>query len=1167
MSKIRNTTMTFISKVKKRKVPNNIFKAIIKYSFKENEREYILKKLDAKYWDLAYGNPLPKSEEDIAKDDTAFDIELGIISEIKWYFEVFKLCEAKLDLFSEITNEIERNILLNKTHKVDELLERIGEEICSSLYLLILEMYLNEKEDKSYENEQLIESLSVNGKSSRLPLIAVFARMRMEKDLNRWQYDSHIEHHMSLYSNENKQLIDYVILKFDPFNFEHDFFHKEYLLNLESDFSIVDRNISIQTIIPLILHKLAASEKEQLAVEIKKYFNYGQKIFWSRLLFVLENSNTKNLVSQKEQEIYDSVADLYFSAKYKKVAEVSSNILKMYPDIQELHSLFVKSVIFISKKVSDYFSEENVLTKILTLMKTMYKKDSTYTNTRERLVEEFYKHSFFNFSNCLLQDLYSEFHFEVPKSIILKVFLQGNVISNRSISIIQNAKPLDNPALKTTKWYNFVKEALSDIRIELNFNNFHQIELYVTSKIYIENYSVALDCLNEYANHNCFEELPEFVNEWYNRMKIKCLFKLNQVAKATNLIVQEYFRLNKFYDFFYYKDIITELIENDESLAYRDISVPIFFQITKQTQGHCYDSIANFLIHHNLHKPTELVAQVSKFDKNSIIFFFEKCCVKRNLEDSPFINSIDALSNERISLLNCLKEINPEKQNKYNEEILNITKEDTIRKAVKHIHESRIFIDTDNIFKILNAEISEIFDRYRSLDSQKYSALSAMTFDELFDPNRVDFRFYCKEKISPALLKLYILGEPLNDTNIVRVPLIRYTNFILLFEDVRDEFIFNEDFGFKSFLSMRIRHGTFSNVLRSVFDKYNLIGSKESSIDEYKEISYWNKENKIQKKFLHGIQEIFKIASRSIDEQIDLALSWIKVKEDEEDVFSMFNFNYTEEELKAIFINRVGRIDNSGDFITEVFTILYERLELQLNSIQERIGTELASNFIAILDQMETEVLSIYGNNKRSSIIEEQIIACKTEIQLVTNQVQKWFKVSQSHYVEEFPIDMILEASIDYINSINGNILSIATVERDIKCTCKYKGKYFEGFGDMFINIFDNIIKNNKDLIEELKINVMISSKNGQTRIKVSNNLSPKINVKDLKRKIEEIKRNVNNYKDGNMINSFEDGSGYLKICRCISADLEQTIYDVNVEHTHDKYEVQITIQNKNLII
>lgn len=118
----------------------------------------------------------------------------------------------------------------------------------------------------------------------------------------------------------------------------------------------------------------------------------------------------------------------------------------------------------------------------------------------------------------------------------------------------------------------------------------------------------------------------------------------------------------------------------------------------------------------------------------------------------------------------------------------------------------------------------------------------------------------------------------------------------------------------------------------------------------------------------------------------------------------------------------------------------------------------------------------------------------------------------------------------------------------------------------MFINIFDNIISKNKDLGRDLIIDISVESKNDYLEIRVTNNLSETIDINELNKKVAEIKLKIDNYKKGNLISSFEEGSGYLKICKCISSDLERNDYSILVKNTPDSFTVEIGFNLKNLI-
>ena len=222
MGKSKEIKRVFISKALKGRISKNQFKSLIKYSFDKEDRKYILSKLNKKYWDIAYNNPFPETEQDIALEESVFIDPPNLVTELEWFFEIFYHYENNLFEYYEIKKNIEIQILLGNTIKLDGLLNEGLSKLNTSLYLIIIEMYLNELENKSKENENLIKLISKDAKTSKLPLIVEFARFRIEKEILPWQYDSTLEHHKAFYSNNLNHIQDYVVFKFSPLYYNYE---------------------------------------------------------------------------------------------------------------------------------------------------------------------------------------------------------------------------------------------------------------------------------------------------------------------------------------------------------------------------------------------------------------------------------------------------------------------------------------------------------------------------------------------------------------------------------------------------------------------------------------------------------------------------------------------------------------------------------------------------------------------------------------------------------------------------------------------------------------------------------------------------------------------------------------------------------------------------------
>ena len=126
--------------------------------------------------------------------------------------------------------------------------------------------------------------------------------------------------------------------------------------------------------------------------------------------------------------------------------------------------------------------------------------------------------------------------------------------------------------------------------------------------------------------------------------------KTKAYEKAADLIVDNFFLFNLAYDHFYDQQLIDQLEDLEDPKLYRYLSIPILFKVYKQTQPQIYDCIANFLIQYNVYKPSEIIEFSQKFPENKFIFFLENVCTKDNISDSPFLNTIEQLEEERIKI-------------------------------------------------------------------------------------------------------------------------------------------------------------------------------------------------------------------------------------------------------------------------------------------------------------------------------------------------------------------------------------------------------------------------------------------------------------------------------------------------------------------------------------
>lgn len=1170
MGKSNDHRINKVTAIKRGKLKKTELKGFMKYDTTFIDREYILSKLSSSYTDIIYSNPLPDDDFKICQEVSISSSDPNTITELIWSLDTIIKYSKYINDFLLLEKKVEDNYLLSQNEECFDILNDIDDNICHSIFAINTEFLLNELDDNSTENDQILQDISDQKIEAKLYITLHLDRLRIERKFSSWQYDAIVEQEKLNYV-KNPEFIDYIDFKYDPTheNTENPILKISFIINFESDFSIIDRYKSLQKIIPYIIcqNDLNENDKKIFFDKIEELGVKIEDIYWKKLSLI--STNIPEIYTVNEENLFYIIQDYYYFGEYELLKNKCKEILLHNPRHSEIYLFFLKSILITNDKLDNYIPPKTELHQLLMLIKVVLEKRKNYVQDRQSLLNYFYSISHFKFSQPILEFLIHEYNFttsnlHITSSILNIAPIRHNFFDHYNSSRILNSlkKPLSN-----FKTYDlFYNNNSLDLK---NLSLFAK-QIYISKAFINKEYDKTLELLNEF---NFLEKQKideyEFINTWVNRKYLHCYFKLDKFSEFSDLIINSYFKKDFAYDHYFNEDIVELILECDNDDINSNINIPILFEIYNQPQTVMYDSIANFLITHSLRIPSQLIDLNLNFTTFQFIHFFERVCTKENIEDSPFINTIEEVENERILILNHLKILNPIKTEEYNEEILKITTESSIRIGLLQIHESRIYVDTLNIFKIAEIHVSEIFERYLSIIDTNVTDITLLKLNENYKKGEKNSIYYFENPIDKELLPFYEIANNIEeDSNVIFVPQMRYIYFKTMFHAVRNLFIYDESYGFKGYLSMRIRHGTFSNVLRSVFDKHKLVSQLQSNSFEYKNIKHWNEKfDDINSDILIKIQDLLKQFSREIDNIIEKGLLWINVQSKENpSINAVFDFGFDDNEMKNIFVNRIGRITDFTEFVNDVFNVLYEKLESNLVILQNKISNELTPEFSSALDLLYQNIQNLNFEQSKKNLIQSNILTCRTDILIVTNEVNNWFKISYNKSIEEFPLEMIIRSSLKYIDIINTNAFTKGKVELNNLSTSRFNGKYFESFGDIFINLFDNITSKNRDLGEDLDVKISIKEEDGILTIIVNNNLSSNTLMKNLSKSVEDIKKKINEYVDDSPV-GFEKGSGFLKICKSITVGLNQKEYKILPTFDETSFEVKIEFNIKDLIV
>jgi len=120
--------------------------------------------------------------------------------------------------------------------------------------------------------------------------------------------------------------------------------------------------------------------------------------------------------------------------------------------------------------------------------------------------------------------------------------------------------------------------------------------------------------------------------------------------------------------------------------------------------------------------PSELLSASSAPPDKKLLQFLHRVCVPKVMAKSYHLKGTEALEAERIKLCQYLSEHDPANKTTYFQEISDITQRSIIRKGIRQIDESKIYVDELGIRSTGEKILKERFQRF-----MEYSNLSVET--------------------------------------------------------------------------------------------------------------------------------------------------------------------------------------------------------------------------------------------------------------------------------------------------------------------------------------------------------------------------------------------------------------------------------------------------------
>ncbi|MDC7724270.1 hypothetical protein PNF31_26455 [Priestia megaterium] len=1057
------------------------------------------------------GNAFPKKMDSFSYSSSVYP-SYDFQKELIWASNIISKFTIQINKFLELRTQFFREMFLSNYIEAELILNLIEYEFGISFWLIenriaLIQIAEGLESQKEFTHN-IVENDDVN---MTIRLVTRYYSIKAEKNVSPQKYNKEIK---AVYNeldelNSSNPYFDY--LKFKLNISDVDEFDYRFILQTENELSIIDRYITFNEVLLNMKAKdnlnLDDQTISQISDNILSINDEDLKNFW-----ILEYGNVTHEFFNNKKNLID-IFDAYTHGEYELVIELAEHILLESPHKIELYEIYVKSLMNVNDKEIGF--KGTLLQDVLENLKKIYSNESLTEENLMNLIKTCYMFSKDSWTKKL-RSVALISYYGLNQSKISEFVVMGSSIS----SFI---KPTLLKIIYKDKYQEIVRSYLD---IEGKSQTINLQQAYINKDMMaINNMDIPLNRKNKYLadlhyEHKNFESaiiLYESIMEEdlvFNKLEVisrivKSFINLEEVEKAISLVVNNYFESKNII----HKIDLIEIIEkiSEQNLACENINIPIIYNlynsyISNDKEGSRNDSYEDFLDSWDITYPSEL--NYKKFNnKAKVIYFLRYICVPNVMAASITFESQSEVESERLAICQKLSELDPNNIKVYSEEIKTITQKQMIRKGIREIESSKIYVDVEGIKTSLEKNLKENFLRFESFG-----------FDNINNakPN-------------------YILID--KDINLMLPGDEKWNLFSNMVIDIRDGFVSSKEYGLDGYLSVGIRHGTLSGQLRGKVESQKLITQLDSVEQKYHENTYWVEkmaitDEDISKYLVDSLNDF----SKSIDNLINkLKNELIQINIDySKNENALFNYVISTDDLEYLY-TLLKEDTIYTDFVDIIIDYLWKRTDDNLHAINEYLEKTFKIELNLCFEKLQVDIDNLKGKANITDL-NNVIIRVKTEMQYEVDKISNWFSRRDTSERSDYEVNLPIEIGLEMANNIYKNSHGYELVKKDIE-EIYLKGKTFRSLVDVAFIIFENIFKHS-GIVGKQKIELRCFVQNGKLIFNCINKVAKKLNIERLNIEMNEKKAKLQQEKVLEMVNK-EGGSGFYKIFKIISVDLK----------------------------
>jgi hypothetical protein len=379
----------------------------------------------------------------------------------------------------------------------------------------------------------------------------------------------------------------------------------------------------------------------------------------------------------------------------------------------------------------------------------------------------------------------------------------------------------------------------------------------------------------------------------------------------------------------------------------------------------------DFMASYGVDRPTALRLDSSAWPHDAQVYFLANLCTPAILKLSVAYGTEQELKEDRLELCKKLTLLDASNAETYEAEARSIVRDSVIRKALDQIQRSKISIDEEALFLWGERNVRQEYDRYRAL-----LASGVVVVDDAF--RKALYAAYEAGDVTKT-----VLSVPQNEASEL---------FQTLVARLFYEFALSSEHGLDSYLSVRIRHGTISGLVRSPSEAEHLVTRKAAGATFYKSNAYWIEQlnqQSISGEIVEGVDRLLRGFSADLDNAIRrLTDKFIQV-EREEKPDGLFKLRLAAASVFGL-ASEVTPETSFREFFARAATYFWALVEASLQHVRAHIDKTFREEMRTLFDELESALEQKCGPGACPYLI-DAVRRSRTETMHALDRMLEWF--------------------------------------------------------------------------------------------------------------------------------------------------------------------------------